>query len=121
MKNTQLSTNDIIALCRAGFSKSDIINLTAQPTATEVAQPTPTATATATAQPTATEVATATAPAPPTAEAQSNLIYMTDEQLRTLCQSINAGNAGIDIPPNYDISKVLGEHYTTLMVGEKEE
>ena len=85
-----ITVNDIIALSNAGFSKAEILALTAQPT---VAQPT---------------------------VAQQNGVAMSNEQFTALLQSINAGSASIDLPPTYDINKVLADHYKTLMVGDSQ-
>ena len=87
-----ITINDIVALSNAGFSKAEILALTAQPT---VAQPT-------VAQPT------------------DNGVSMSNEQFTALLQSINAGNASIDLPPTYDINNVLADHYKTLMVGDSQ-
>ena len=129
-----ITVNDIIALSNAGFSKAEILALTsqqsAQPTA-PVAQPTapvtqptaPVAQPTApVAQPTA-PVAQPTAPvAQPTAPVAQpkDGVSMSNEQFTALLQSINAGNASIDLPPTYDINKVLADHYKTLMVGDSQ-
>ena len=104
-----ITINDIVALSNAGFSKAEILALTAQPTAqaqpTEQAQPT--------AQP--------TAQVQPTAQAQTdNGVSMSNAQFTALLQSINAGNASIDLPPTYDINNVLADHYKTLMVGDSQ-
>ena len=136
-----ITVNDIIALSNAGFSKAEILALTsqqsaqptapvAQPTApvtqptAPVAQPTaPVAQPTApVAQPTA-PVAQPTAPvAQPTAPVAQpkDGVSMSNEQFTALLQSINAGNASIDLPPTYDINKVLADHYKTLMVGDSQ-
>ena len=92
-----ITINDIVALSNAGFSKAEILALTAQPT---VAQPTV---------------------AQPTAPAQTdNGVSMSNAQFTALLQSINAGNASIDLPPTYDINNVLADHYKTLMVGDSQ-
>ena len=108
-----ITINDIVALSNAGFSKAEILALTAQPTVAQptVAQPT-------VAQPT---VAQPTAPVQPTASAQTdNSVSMSNAQFTALLQSINAGNASIDLPPTYDINNVLADHYKTLMVGDSQ-
>ena len=86
-----ITINDIVALSNAGFSKAEILALTAQPT---VAQPTVAQT--------------------------GNGVSMSNEQFTALLQSINAGNASIDLPPTYDINNVLADHYKTLMVGDSQ-
>ena len=104
-----ITINDIVALSNAGFSKAEILALTAQPT---VAQPTvvqPTAQPTV-AQPTVVQ---------PTAQ-PGNGVSMSNEQFTALLQSINAGNASIDLPPTYDINNVLADHYKALMVGDSQ-
>ena len=94
-----ITINDIVALSNAGFSKAEILALTAQPTAP--VQP--------------------TAPAQPTAPVQTdNGVSMSNAQFTALLQSINAGNASIDLPPTYDINNVLADHYKTLMVGDSQ-
>ena len=98
-----ITINDIVALSNAGFSKAEILALTSQST---VAQPT--------AQPT---VAQPTAQ--PTAQTD-NGVSMSNAQFTALLQSINAGNASIDLPPTYDINNVLADHYKTLMVGDSQ-
>ena len=88
-----ITINDIVALSNAGFSKAEILALTAQPTA----------------------------PVQPTAPAQTdNGVSMSNAQFTALLQSINAGNASIDLPPSYDINNVLADHYKTLMVGDSQ-
>ena len=100
-----ITINDIVALSNAGFSKAEILALTAQPTAP--VQPT------APLQP--------IAPVQPTAPVQTdNGISMSNAQFTALLQSINAGNASIDLPPTYDINNVLADHYKTLMVGDSQ-
>lgn len=100
-----ITINDIVALSNAGFSKAEILALTAQPTAP--VHPT------APVQP--------TAPAQPTAPVQTdNGVSMSNAQFTALLQSINAGNASIDLPPTYDINNVLADHYKTLMVGDSQ-
>ena len=86
-----ITINDIVALSNAGFSKAEILALTAQPT---VAQPTVAQT--------------------------DNGVSMSNAQFTALLQSINAGNASIDLPPTYDINNVLADHYKTLMVGDSQ-
>ena len=107
-----ITINDIVALSNAGFSKAEILALTAQPTVAQptVAQPT-------VAQPTVAQPSVAQ----PTAPAQTdNGVSMSNAQFTALLQSINAGNASIDLPPTYDINNVLADHYKTLMVGDSQ-
>ena len=111
-----ITINDIVALSNAGFSKAEILALTAQPT---VAQPTvaqPTVAQPTVAQPT---VAQPTVAQPTVAQAD-NSVSMSNAQFTALLQSINAGNASIDLPPTYDINNVLADHYKTLMVGDSQ-
>ena len=96
-----ITISDIVALSNAGFSKAEILALTAQPT---VAQPT-------VAQPTV---------AQPTVAQTDNGVSMSNAQFTALLQSINAGNASIDLPPTYDINNVLADHYKVLMVGDSQ-
>ena len=106
-----ITINDIVALSNAGFSKAEILALTAQPT---VAQPTvaqPTVAQPTVAQPTV---------AQPTVAQTDNGVSMSNAQFTALLQSINAGNASIDLPPTYDINNVLADHYKTLMVGDSQ-
>ena len=91
-----ITINDIVALSNAGFSKAEILALTAQPT---VAQPTV---------------------AQHTVAQTDNGVSMSNAQFTALLQSINAGNASIDLPPTYDINNVLADHYKTLMVGDSQ-
>ena len=102
-----ITINDIVALSNAGFSKAEILALTAQPT---VAQPT-------VAQPT---VAQPTVEQPTVAQPTDSGVSMTNAQFTALLQSINAGSASIDLPPTYDINNVLADHYKTLMVGDSQ-
>ena len=101
-----ITINDIVALSNAGFSKAEILALTAQPT---VAQPT-------VAQPTVAQPTVAQ----PTVAQTGNGVSMSNEQFTALLQSINAGNASIDLPPTYDINNVLADHYKMLMVGDSQ-
>ena len=105
-----LTVNDIIALSQAGFTKADILALTAsQPTAP--AQP-----STPVVQP-STPVVQPTAPvAKPT-----DGVSLSEAQFTALLQSINTGNASIDLPPAYDINQTLADHYKALMVGDSQE
>ena len=112
-----ITINDIVALSNAGFSKAEILALTAQPTApiqpTAPAQPIAPALPIAPAQP--------IAPIQPTAPVQpDNGVSMSNAQFTALLQSINAGNASIDLPPTYDINNVLADHYKALMVGDSQ-
>ena len=132
-----ITINDIVALSNAGFSKAEILALTAQPTVAQptVAQPTveqPTVAQPTVAQPTVEQptveqptVAQPTVAQPtiaqPTSPVQTdNGISMSNAQFTALLQSINAGKASIDLPPTYDINKVLADHYKTLMVGDSQ-
>ena len=45
-------------------------------------------------------------------------VSMTDEQFTALLQKMNVNSAGIDVPPTYDLKKVLADHYTEVMVGK---
>ena len=101
-----ITINDIVALSNAGFSKAEILALTAQPT---VAQPT-------VAQPTVAQPTVAQ----PTVAQTDNGVSMSNAQFTALLQSINAGNASIDLPPTYDINNLLADHYKTLMVGDSQ-
>ena len=117
-----ITINDIVALSNAGFSKAEILALTAQPTVAQptVAQPTvaqPTVAQPTVAQPTVAQPTVAQ----PTAPVQTdNGVSMSNAQFTALLQSINAGNASIDLPPTYDINNVLADHYKTLMVGDSQ-
>ena len=116
-----ITISDIVALSNAGFSKAEILALTAQPTVAQptVAQPTvaqPTVAQPTVAQPT---VAQSTV-AQPTVAQPDNGVSMSNAQFTALLQSINAGNASIDLPPTYDINNVLADHYKTLMVGDSQ-
>ena len=117
-----ITINDIVALSNAGFSKAEILALTAQPTVEQptLAQPTvaqPTVAQPTVAQPTVAQPTVAQ----PTAPVQTdNGVSMSNAQFTALLQSINAGNASIDLPPTYDINNVLADHYKTLMVGDSQ-
>jgi hypothetical protein len=111
-----ITINDIVALSNAGFSKAEILALTAQPT---VAQPTvaqPTVAQPTVAQPTVAQPTVAQ----PTVAQTDNGVSMSNAQFTALLQSINAGNASIDLPPTYDINNVLADHYKALMVGDSQ-
>ena len=121
-----ITINDIVALSNAGFSKAEILALTVQPTVAQptvaqpaVAQPSveqPTVAQPAVAQPTVAQPAVAQ-----TTVAQTDKgVSMSNAQFTALLQSINAGNASIDLPPTYDINNVLADHYKTLMVGDSQ-
>ena len=49
---------------------------------------------------------------------KSEGVSMTDEQFTALLQKMNVNSAGIDVPPTYDLKKVLADHYTEVMVGK---
>ena len=147
-----ITINDIVALSNAGFSKAEILALTAQPTVAQptvaqptvaqptvaqptvaqptVAQPTvaqPTVAQPTVAQPTVAQPTVAqptvvqpTVAQPTVAQTTDNGVSMSNEQFTALLQSINAGNASIDLPPTYDINNVLADHYKTLMVGDSQ-
>ena len=107
-----ITINDIVALSNAGFSKAEILALTAQPTVEQPTLAQPTVAQPTVAQPTV---------AQPTAPVQTdNGVSMSNAQFTALLQSINAGNASIDLPPTYDINNVLADHYKTLMVGDSQ-
>ena len=121
-----ITINDIVALSNAGFTKAEILALTAQPTVAQstVAQPTvaqPTVAQPTVAQPTVAQptVAQPTV-AQPTVAQTDNGVSMSNAQFTALLQSINAGKASIDLPPTYDINNVLADHYKTLMVGDSQ-
>ena len=146
-----ITINDIVALSNAGFTKAEILALTAQPTVAQptvaqptvaqptvaqptVAQPTvvqptvaqPTVVQPTVAQPTVAQptVAQPTVAQPtvaqPSVAQTDNGVSMSNAQFTALLQSINAGNASIDLPPTYDINNVLADHYKTLMVGDSQ-
>ena len=96
-----ITINDIVALSNAGFSKAEILALTAQVQPTAQVKPTDQVQSTA---PTQTD----------------NGVSMSNAQFTALLQSINAGNASIDLPPTYDINNVLADHYKVLMVGDSQ-
>ena len=128
-----ITINDIVALSNAGFSKAEILALTAQPTVAQptvvqptaqptVAQPTvaqPTVAQPTVVQPTAQPTVAQPTVVQPTAQ-PGNGVSMSNEQFTALLQSINAGNASIDLPPTYDINNVLADHYKALMVGDSQ-
>ena len=58
--------------------------------------------------------------AQPMVQHNDNGVSMSNAQFTALLQSINAGNASIDLPPTYDINNVLADHYKTLMVGDSQ-
>ena len=110
-----ITINDIVALSNAGFSKAEILALTAQAHPTAQVQPT------AQTQPTVAQTQPTVAQTQPTAQGQTdNGVSMSNAQFTALLQSINAGNASIDLPPTYDINNVLADHYKTLMVGDSQ-
>ena len=93
-----ITINDIVALSNAGFSKAEILALTAQQNAQPMVQQN----------------------AQPMVQHNDNGVSMSNAQFTALLQSINAGNASIDLPPTYDINNVLADHYKTLMVGDSQ-
>ena len=56
--------------------------------------------------------------AEPVEASKSEGVSMTDEQFTALLQKMNVNSAGIDVPPTYDLKKVLADHYTEVMVGK---
>lgn len=112
-----MTTQEIMALVNAGFTKADIMQLagagakTDAESQTEAQQIVPTV-----AQPienTQTEVAT---PIPEQQKAKDT-VTMSDAQFTQLMQTINSNGASLDVPPKYDIKNVLGEHFKDIMIG----
>ena len=100
-----MEISQIMTLVNAGFTKSDILALTtpaADPTT--AAEPTPTADPTAVADPT-----------PVQAPADHTGVTMSEDQFTRMMQTLQAGAARADLPPNVDVSDMLAGRLNTML------
>lgn len=98
-----MELSEIMALVNAGFTKSDILALT-----TPAVDPTPAADPT----PAPVEV-----PAPVEAPAQVDHtgVTMSEDQFKRMMQTLQAGAARADIPPNVDVSDMLAGRLNAML------
>ena len=104
-----MTTNDILKLIDAGFTKEDILKLDADvkvvPTETsapemEAEQP-----------PTVPEVKTEPV-------VQPSGVTLSDDQFTKLLQQLNVKGASLDVPPETDIKTKLAEHFKEVTIGK---
>lgn len=111
-----MKASEVLALVQAGYTKAEIEAMEPAPApAPAPVAPAPVAPAPAPVAPVAPEIVKAPEP---TIGAKNDGVFLSDTQFNTIMQSLRAGAASIDVPPTYDVNKVLGDHFTSLMLGE---
>ena len=99
----------ILKLVDAGFTKEEILKMDSPaPIVPDQKQP----------EPKKEDLAPDPQPKTETSPAQPTGVTMSDDQFRTLLQHLNIQGASLDVPPEVDLSKKLGEHFTDLMIGK---
>jgi hypothetical protein len=103
-----MTTTEVIKLIDAGFTKDDILKLDAD--VKVVPDQTPAAG----------EEETAPAPEkkPEPEKAAPAGVILSDDQFTKLLQQLNVQGASLDVPPEADISKKLGDHFKDLLTGK---
>ena len=105
-----MTLEQILKLTEAGYTKADIEALTAPKQAAAAPKEAPKA-------PAAPE-APATTPEPKEeVKAPANFV-LDQNQFREFLQTVRAGQAAIDVPPQVDINQKLAEHYTAIVTGQ---
>ena len=104
-----MTLEQILKLTEAGYTKPDIEALTAPKQATAAPKEAPKVTA------------APEAPAVPEikeeVKAPANFV-LDQNQFREFLQTVRAGQAAIDVPPQVDINQKLAEHYTAIVTGQ---
>ena len=104
---------DILKLIDAGFTKEDILRLDAYVTVV------PDGSKAESAKKTPEDPKTKTEPAKTDPEPQTPTgVTLSDAQFTKLLQQLNVHGASLDVPPEADLTKTLGEHFTDLLVGK---
>ena len=99
-----MELTEIMTLVNAGFTKSDILALT-----TPAADPTPAVDPT----PAPVEVPEAVKEAP--AQVDHTGVTMSEDQFKRMMQTLQAGAARADIPPNVDVSDMLAGRLNAML------
>lgn len=102
-----MKAETILKLVDAGFSRDEILKLEDSKEPDQVPDQAP-------KDPPA---ASPEDPKPETPPAPSG-VTMSDDQFRALLQQLNIQGASMDVPPEADISKKLGEHFKDVMIGK---
>lgn len=104
-----MTLEQILKLTEAGYTKADIEALTAPKQAPATPKEAPKA------------AAVPEAPATPgikeEVKAPANFV-LDQNQFREFLQTVRAGQAAIDVPPQVDINQKLAEHYTAIVTGQ---
>ena len=99
-----MTAKDILKLIDAGFTKEDILKLDADVTVVPDGNKAESAKKT---------------PEDPKTEPQTPTgVTLSDAQFTKLLQQLNVQGASLDVPPEADLTKTLGEHFTDLLVGK---
>ena len=110
-----MTTNDILKLIDAGFTKSEIAKL--DPSLQFVPEP----------QNEQEKLDPKTEPKKPKQEPDqdpdpkqptSSNVVLSDDQFTKLLQQLNVQGASLDVPPEQDMAAKLGEHFKELVVGK---
>jgi hypothetical protein len=101
-----MTTTEVLKLIDAGFTKDDILKLDAD---VEVVPD---------QNPAAGETAPAPEKNPEPEKAAPAGVTLSDDQFTKLLQQLNVQGASLDVPPEADISKKLGDHFKDLLTGK---
>lgn len=125
-----MTLNDVITLARAGFTREQIMELSAPvpapapaPAPMPVPAPAPAPSPAPAPMPVpapapapAPMPVPASAPAPAPAPATAS---MSELQFSQLLQALNKSSASLDLPPSRSMDDVMAGHFKNLLVGEK--
>lgn len=104
-----MTVEEILKLTEAGYTKADIETLTAPKQAPAVPKEAP--------KVTVAPEAPATPEIKEEVKAPANFV-LDQNQFREFLQTVRAGQAAIDVPPQVDINQKLAEHYTAIVTGQ---
>lgn len=110
-----MTTNDILKLIDAGFTKAEIAIL--DPTLQFVPEQQPEQ-GKQEPKKDPEKPKQEPAPAPDPVQPTSSNVVLSDDQFTKLLQQLNVQGASLDVPPEQDIAAKLGEHFKDLIVGK---
>lgn len=99
-----MTANDILKMIDAGFTREEILKLDAQDQVPDQEQ--------AAADP----VPEKKEPAPEE-PAKPSGVTLSDDQFTKLLQQMNVQGASMDVPPEYDMTTKLADHFKEIMIG----
>lgn len=109
-----MTTNDILKLIDAGFTKAEIAKL--DPSLQFVPEQQPEHAKQDPKEQSKAEPKQE--PAPDPVQPTSSNVVLSDDQFTKLLQQLNVQGASLDVPPEQDMATKLGEHFKDLIVGK---